>query len=219
VEISIATDIPIARGLGFSATLRAGIAGALNELSAARLPRETLVDLVTQLEGHPDNASPSVLGGFTVSGIVADKTRCLRFEVDPSLSAVTLIPTFHVRTEMARKLMPSEYSKADAAHALNRSALIVAAFASKGYEGLRGLFDDRFHQPHRLKLVPQLERIIQAGVAAGAIGGFLSGSGSAIICLALRNAGQVSIAMQSELPDSEMKILAPENQGLVVETK
>jgi homoserine kinase len=212
------TKTPIARGLGFSATLRAGLAGALNELSGARLSREGLVDLVTKLEGHPDNASPSILGGFTVSGTVENQTRCLRFDVDPSLKAVTLIPDFHVRTEMARELMPKQFSKSDAAHALNRSALVVAAFASKNYEALRGAFDDRFHQPYRLKLVPQLDRVIAAGVEAGAIGGFLSGSGSSIICLTRQNADEVATAMQSELRDSEVKILTPENDGLRVET-
>ena len=218
IEIFISTEIPIARGLGFSATLRASIAGALNELSGAELSPEELVDLATQLEGHPDNASPSILGGFTVSGMVNKETRCLRFDVDPNLKAVTLIPDFHVRTEMARELMPKQFSKSDAAHALNRSALIVAAFASKNYETLRGVFDDRFHQPYRLKLVPQLDRVINAGVQAGAIGGFLSGSGSSIICLTLRNADEVATAMKSEIRDSEVKILTPENHGLTVET-
>jgi homoserine kinase len=218
VSIFSSTTIPIARGLGSSATLRAGIAAALNELGSAKLSRDDLVHFVTQLEGHPDNASPAILGGFTASGIVENKTRCLRFDVDPSLKAVTLIPDFHVRTEMARDLMPKEFAKADVAHALNRSALIVAAFASKNYEALRGVFDDRFHQPCRLKLVPQLQRVIDAGVEAGAIGGFLSGSGSSIICLTLRNADQVAAAMRSELRDSEVKILAPENEGLQIET-
>jgi homoserine kinase len=218
VEISVSGDVPVARGLGFSSTVRAGIVAGLNELAGARLSNNSLLDLVTKLEGHPDNASPAVLGGFTVSGTVADHTRCIRFDVDDTLKVVTLIPKFHVRTELARELIPKHFTKADAAHALNRSALIVAAFASKNYESLRGLFDDRFHQPYRLKVVPQLDRVVAAGVSAGAIGGFLSGSGSSIICLTFENAQEVARAMQSELPDSEVKILTPENRGLTVES-
>ncbi len=217
IELSVTGDVPVARGLGFSSTVRAGIAAGLNELAGTKLSPDDLVQLVTLLEGHPDNASPAVLGGFTVSGMVDGEARCLRFDVDPELKAVTLIPKFHVRTEEARELIPKHFAKAAAAHALNRSALIVAAFAAKNYEALRGIFDDRFHQPHRLKLVPQLDRVIAAGVAAGGIGGFLSGSGSSIICLTLRNSQQVGAAMQSELSDSEVKMLTPENQGLCAE--
>jgi homoserine kinase len=218
VEISVSGDVPIARGLGFSSTVRAGIVAGLNDLADSGLSPDDLLHLVTKLEGHPDNASPAVLGGFTVSGIVDKATRCLRFDVDEVLKGVTLIPKFHVRTELARELIPKHFTKADAAHALNRSALIVAAFASKNYEALRGVFDDRFHQPYRLKVVPQLDRVVAAGVSAGAIGGFLSGSGSSIICLTLQKADQVAEAMQSELPDSEVKILAPENSGLTVQS-
>lgn len=218
IDLAAESTVPVARGLGYSSTLRAGIVAGLNELTATKLSPRALVHLVTQLEGHPDNASPAVLGGFTVSGIVDKQTRCVRFDVDPNLDAVTLVPNFQVRTTAARKLLPKEFSRADAAHALNRSALIVAAFASKNYEALRGVFDDRFHQPYRLKLVPRLDRVIDAGVEAGAIGGFLSGSGSSIICLTVRNADEVATAMQSELRDSEVKILTPENDGLRVET-
>jgi homoserine kinase len=217
IDVAAESDIPIARGLGYSSTLRAGIVASLNELTATKLSHHDILHLVTQLEGHPDNASPAVLGGFTVSGIVDKQTRCLRFDLDPRLKAVTLVPNFQVRTSAARKLLPKEFSRADAAHALNRSALIVAAFASKNYETLRGVFDDRFHQPCRLKLVPQLDRVITAGVEAGAIGGFLSGSGSSIICLTTRHAQQVGAAMRSELPDSEVMILTPENCGLRIE--
>jgi len=217
LDVSAEGNIPIARGLGYSSTLRAGIIAGLNELTATKLARDQIVHLVTQLEGHPDNASPAVLGGFTVSGIVDRQTRCLRFDVDPGLKAVTLIPDFQVRTSAARKLLPKQFSRADAAHALNRSALIVAAFASKNYESLRGVFDDRFHQPCRLQLIPQLGRVVSAGVHAGAIGGFLSGSGSSIICLTLYDADRVGRTMQSELPSSEIKILSPENDGLLVE--
>lgn len=217
VEVSVSGDVPVARGLGFSATVRAGIIVGLSALTNTRLRQDDILRLVTKLEGHPDNASPAVLGGFTVSGAVDNATRCLRFDVEEALQLVTLIPKFHVRTEQARGLLPKHFAKADAAHALNRSALIVAAFASKNYEALSGLFDDRFHQPHRLKIVPQLNDVIGAGVSAGALGGFLSGSGSTIICLTLASPDGVAKAMQSELPESEVKVLTPENNGLRIE--
>ncbi len=207
----------MARGLGYSATARLGLVAALNELSGAALNRQQLLELVTSLEGHPDNASPAVLGGFTVSGMVGQGMRCLRFEVSPKLKLVTLMPRFKINTEKARRVLPENFSRSDAAHSLNRAALITAAFAAKDYEALRGLFDDRVHQPYREPLIPRLPAVIRAGEAAGAIGGFLSGSGSAIICLTLERPEAVASAMQQEMPDSEVKILAPENDGFQFE--
>jgi homoserine kinase len=166
-ETSVTGNIPIARGLGASGALRAGIVAGLNELSGANLSPNQLLELITDLEGHPDNASPALLGGATVSGRIGKEVRCLRFSVSPKLAIITLVPEFRISTEEARRLMPQTFSKADAAHALNRSALIAAAFASKNYVALRGVFDDRFHQPYREKLVPQLSSVIRAGRKSG----------------------------------------------------
>jgi homoserine kinase len=105
------------------------------------------------------------------------------------------------------------FSKEDTVHSLNRAALVTAAFASGDLEGLRGVFDDRFHQPYREELVPQLSRVIRAGETAGAIGGFLSGSGSAIICLTSGNEIAVAKAMRKQLPNSAARIFAADNAG------
>lgn len=219
IEVALAGDVPVARGLGASATARVGVIAALNVLTQARLSRQRLLELATELEGHPDNASPAILGGFTVSGQVGNTVRCLRFPVDRRLKFVTLIPRFSVRTDEARQLMPASYSRADTAHGLNRAALISAAVASRDYTALRGLFDDRMHQPFREPLVPRLPQVIRAGERRGALGGFLSGSGSAIICLALGHAAAVAEAMQRALPDSEVKILSADNEGFVIGKK
>ena len=215
-DIEITGNIPVARGLGASGALRAAVVVGLNELTGARLPKQTLLEIITDLEGHPDNASPALLGGCTVSGRVGKEVRCIRFPVSPKLKIITLIPNFRVETEEARRLIPQTFSKADTAHSLNRAALIAAAFAARDYEALRGLFDDRLHQPHRLPLVPQLNAVIRAGEKAGAIGGFLSGSGSAIICLALKDAHRIAAAMRRTFPDSAVLLLRADNSGLRV---
>ncbi len=218
IEIWLEGNIPVARGLGYSATARLGVVAGLNELTGIGWDRQQLLEIVTWLEGHPDNASPAILGGFTVSGMVSREVRCLRFPVSPKLKLVALIPRFKINTEKARRLLPENFPRPDAAHGLNRAALITAAFAAQDYDLLRGLFDDRIHQPHREPLIPQLSRVIRAGEAAGAVGGFLSGSGSAIICLTLKDPKMVAAAMQKELPDSDMRILAAENNGFQIES-
>jgi homoserine kinase len=217
IEVTLIGEVPVARGLGVSATARLGVVAALNELTQTRLGRQDLLEIVTELEGHPDNASPAIFGGFTVSGVIGKTVRCFRFPVSPRLKFVTLIPCFEMSTEEARKLVPATFSKADTAHNLNRAALISAAFASGDYDRLRGVFEDRVHQPYREKLIPQLSRVIEAGEKAGAIGGWLSGSGSAIMCLTLERTERVARAMQNQLRDSQMRILTADNAGFRVE--
>ena len=212
-------EVPFARGLGASAVLRVGVIAGLNELAGTRLPRQALLELITELEGHPDNASPAILGGFTVSGRVNGQVRCLSFDVSSRLKFVALFPSFGIDTKHARRLMPASYSRRDTAHALNRAALITAAFSSGNYEALRGAFDDRMHQPYREQLIPELFRVIRAGERAGAIGGFLSGSGSAIICMTLDNADAIARAMQRQLPSSTTKILIADNHGFTVASR
>lgn len=219
IEVHLEGNIPVARGLGYSATVRLGVAAGLNELAGGGLSRAGLLELVTALEGHPDNASPATFGGFTASGMVGKRVRCLQFTVSPRLKLVTLFPRFKISTEKARQLLPARISRADAAHGLNRAALITAAFASRNYEALKGLFDDRVHQPYREPLIPQLSTVIRAGESAGAIGGFLSGSGSAIICLTLDNPDSVARAMHQELPDAETKVLVADNKGFKIITE
>lgn len=208
--------VPLARGLGASAVLRLGVVAGLNELTKSRLTRDDLLGLVAELEGHPDNASPAVRGGFTVSGRIGGSVQCLSFRVNPRVKFIALVPAFGIHTETARRLLPESYSRPDTAHALNRAALITAALGSGRVEALRGVFDDRFHQPHRTALIPSLPRVIAAGERAGAVGGFLSGSGSAIICVAKEGADRIAHAMQRVMPGAATMILTADNDGFEV---
>ena len=215
-QIAITGDVPLARGLGSSVTARLGCVAALNQLTKEPLTRDDLFQLVTRLEGHPDNAAPALWGGFTASTLVGTEARAIRFPVSAKAHFVTLIPNFEVSTPAARKLVPLQFSKADTVHCLTRVALITAAFASGNLEALRGCFDDRIHQPYREQLIPPLSRVIRAGEKAGAIGGWLSGSGSTIICLTLQTPEAVAVAMHRVLPDSAVHILAADRHGLKV---
>lgn len=213
-DIALRGDVPIARGLGSSVTARLGCVAALNVLCGEPLDRQQLFQLVTDLEGHPDNAAPAIFGGFTASTMVGGEARAIRFPVSPRAKFVTLIPNFEVSTPRARQLVPPQFSKADTVHCLTRVALITAAFASGNLEALRGCFDDRIHQPYREQLIPQLSGVIRAGEKAGAIGGWLSGSGSTIICLTVENEAAVARAMHRALPDSSVAILGADRNGL-----
>ncbi|MGE3311024.1 MAG: homoserine kinase, partial [Limisphaerales bacterium] len=206
------------RGLGSSVTLRLGTVGALNELTGGGLSRLDLFRIVSDLDGHPDNAAPAAFGGFTASAVVEGEARCVRIAVPPRFRFVTLIPNFEVPTPEARRLVPAHFSKADAVHNVTHAALITAAFARRDTEALRGAFSDRMHQPYREVLIPQLTRVIRAGERAGAVGGWLSGSGSTIICLAPdpEAAPDIGKAMLRGLAGAEVRILAADPGGFRV---
>ncbi len=212
-EIHLSGDVPIARGLGSSVTVRLGVVAALNELADARLTRQQLFELVSDLEGHPDNAAPATFGAFTASAMIGREARCVRIAVPSSFRFVTLIPNFEIETAAARRLVPDSFSKADTVHNLTRVSLITAAFAQGDAEVLRGAFADRIHQPYRQSLIPQLTKVIRSGERAGAVGGWLSGSGSTIICLTVKNPEAVAQAMAKALPGSETRILAADKGG------
>jgi homoserine kinase len=219
VDLHLAGDVPIARGLGSSVTARLGCVAGLNALAGNPLDRQGLLEVVAALEGHPDNAAPAVFGGFTAAGFVGSEVRCIRVPLPSRIRLVTLIPHFEVSTPEARKRVPQTFSKADTIHILNRASLVTAAFATGRLENLRGCFDDRIHQPYRAALIPGMDAILAAGVKAGAIGGWLSGSGSTLMCLALDNPEAIATAMQRKMPKAAVHILKPDNAGLKLSLK
>lgn len=209
----ISGKVPQARGLGSSVTVRLGILMGLNALAGRPLSRQGLFRLCADLEGHPDNAAPAVFGGFTIARDARDP---LRFAVSDNAVFVLLIPDFEVATPDARKVMPKSIGIAEAAANAADAAVIASAFATKRYELLRGAFGDRLHQPHRARLVPFLHEVIGAGEASGAIGGWLSGSGSTICCLVsgVAEAKKVSRAMMSAAPKGAVTLNCPaDNKG------
>jgi homoserine kinase len=210
-SISVKGDVPSSRGLGGSATVRLGVLFAINVLSGNRLERSSIFQLGAQLEGHPDNAAPAAFGGFTV--VRGENVQ--RFHVSPALSFVLLIPNFDVETLAARKLLPSQVTHAAAIENSANASAITAAFASGNYQNLRGAFRDHLHQPYREKLIPFLPRVITAAEKAGALGAFLSGSGSTIVAVTLTNPRQVAEAMHRKIEkrDARTVIVSADNRG------
>jgi len=218
VSVSVRGDVPISRGLGSSVTVRLGVVAGLNKLHGEPLSTERLLEVVTELEGHPDNAAPALLGGFVASGIIGSLVRTFRVEVPANLKFVTVIRSLEIETKEARKVLPKQVTLHDAVSNVNRVALITGAFASGDFAKLRGVFHDTFHQPYRQKLLPPLFDVIRAGERAGALGGWLSGSGSTIMCVTMRDPNQVAAAMSRVLASRKIrsmaKVLMATNQGV-----
>lgn len=205
--------IPRSRGLGSSATIRLGILHGLNELTRRPLDRLSIFQLCAELEDHPDNAAPSSFGGFTV----ARGENVQRFQVSPRLKFVLLIPDFEIQTSAARKILPARISRMNAVASTGNACVITAAFASGDYENLRGTFIDHLHQPFRGRLIPFLPRVIAVAEKAGALGAFLSGSGSTICAVTLQSPKRVAAAMQrSARTSSQIVITTADNHGVQI---
>lgn len=207
-------DVPISRGLGSSVTLRLGTLIGLNELTGRTLKREQLFRICAGLEGHPDNAAPAAFGGFNVIAGGAVQT----FRVSPKLRVILLVPDVEVQTEQARQLLPRMIEHRKAMTNAANAAQIVAAFASESYEKTRGAFRDYLHQPFRKELVPQFDAIVAAAEAAGALGAFLSGSGSTIAAFALQNANEIARAMRDagSTGHARTMVTSADNRGATI---
>lgn len=185
--------VPVARGLGSSVTIRLGLAQGLNALAKRPLKREDIYELSAELEGHPDNAAAAGFGGFNI----VRATSRQRFAVSTALKFVLLIPDFEVSTRKARALLPKNISHAAAVASCGNAAAITAAFASGKYENSQGAFRDFLHQPYRKTLVPFFDAVVAAAENAGALGAFLSGSGSTIAAITLRDPRRLAATMLS----------------------
>jgi homoserine kinase len=205
--------------LGSSVTVRLGILMALNRLCGETLDQQRLFELGARLEGHPDNAAAACFGGFTVVPTRRGRLgQVLRYDVDPALKVVLCVPDFEIQTVEARKVLPSAYRREEVIDNLAGVAAVVAAFVSRNYRSLRGAFADQLHQPYRQKLIPFLPEVIAAGVEAGALGGFLSGSGSTIACLTLAREEAIAEAMLAATPGRAAltRTVAVDNAGAKV---
>jgi len=209
---TIAGDVPRSRGLGSSVTVRLGILHGLNVLSREPLDTVSLYHLCAKLEGHPDNAAPATFGGFTVAR--HDHT-WQQFPVSDALTFVLLIPDFEVQTIAARRVLPTVIPFADAVRSASNAAAIAAGFASQNYLSLHGCFVDGLHQPYRAPLVPGLHAVIAAAETAGAIGGWLSGSGSTIAAFVMGDPQPVMEAMSKAYGTAphQMQVVRAANQG------
>lgn len=204
-------EVPRSRGLGSSVTVRLGVLQGLNELAGRPLERRHLFEICAELEGHPDNAAPACYGGFNVVRGAHRQT----FTVAERLHFVLLVPDFEVATNQARGLLPARIERLKAVENSRNACAITAAFASRDYHSLRGAFADHLHQPFREKLIPFLNDVIAAAESAGALGAFLSGSGSSICAITLGSADKVARVMlaASQSPRARTVITAADNRG------
>jgi homoserine kinase len=201
VRIDIELGVPLSRGLGSSATAIVGGLMGANALAGLALSPDVLTALAIALEGHPDNVVPALLGGCRLAA--ADSATPATWQIcdipwHPTVVPVVAIPDFELSTQAARRVLPADYSRADAIFNTAHLGLLLRGLETGNPDWLQAALQDRIHQPYRQALIPGFEAVRTGAIAAGAYEVVISGAGPTL--LALTTAAQataVGIAMQT----------------------
>lgn len=182
LKINIKTDIPIARGMGSSASVITGGLIAANELLGRPADTDVLLSIATEVEGHPDNVTPAFLGGMTISALEDTGSITYRKLPWPENWKVTVgVPDFELVTDISRSVLPECVPLKDAVFNLRRSAMFIEAVHTRDEELMKLAMTDKLHQPYRMKLVPGLSSIIEnLKHTDGVLGVCLAGAGPSV---------------------------------------
>lgn len=189
LKITVQTGIPIARGLGSSASVIVGGLLAANELLGHPADEQAILSLATELEGHPDNVTPAIVGGLVLSSL-EDDGRVVYTKLNwPEEWCISVcVPDYELSTDIARSVLPKEVSMADAVFNLKHLGMFIQAVNNRDPELMKLALKDRLHQPYRMKFVPGLDRIVEnLKHEENVLGCVLSGAGSAVIIFSLKN--------------------------------
>ena len=211
--ITVRSDIPVARGLGSSAALAlaaAAAAGSHDPLGVA-----------ARVDGHPENAAASAVGGLVAATTVKGAVRVARMPLDPGLAFVALVPERVLATSKARQVLPHQVGRGDATFNLGRLALLLAGLADRALL-IKEATEDRLHQDYRSPLFPEAPQLLARLVDSGSLAACWSGAGPTLlgICDAAEAAAvrdRAQRAMGEVGVPGQAMVLHPDLQGLVVD--
>ncbi len=197
LHIICQNNIPIASGLGSSASaVICGLVGAKIILNID-ISNHDLLQIAAQIERHADNAAACFFGGLVLVRSETNAFHTINQEIQP-VTAVVAVPDYSLSTEAAREVLPEKVRLEDAVHNISRTAELVQIFQNGNYESLRETMKDKLHQVYRLPLLPGAEQALQTALIAGAFGSSLSGAGPSVIAFTTQKlAKAVGDAMQS----------------------
>lgn len=189
LKITIHSEIPIARGLGSSASVIVGGLIAANELLGHPADEAALLSIATEVEGHPDNVTPAIVGGLTMASMEDDGSIIYKKLNWPNDWILTVcVPEYELPTEISRSVLPKDVPYADAVFNAQRMAMFVQAVSTHDAELMKSALKDKLHQPYRMKLVPGLEKIMEnLKHEENVLGCVLSGAGPSILIVSLKN--------------------------------
>ncbi len=214
-------NIPVTRGLGSSSACIVGGIMAANRICNDPMSIQDVINLASYLEGHPDNVTPAITGGMAVA-VKNRGIKYINFPIDnQKLSFAVYIPNFSLRTKVARAALPELASYRDASYNIGRAAMLTSAMITGNYELLSTALQDRLHQYYRKRLIGGSSKIFYEAEKCGALGTYISGSGSAIVSIVLKeNEAQFYSKMNSYITNNfrnwQFKFVPTDNVGATV---
>lgn len=150
---AVEAEVPMARGLGSSATcIVGGMAGA-NALLGSPFSRDEILEMASDFEGHPDNVAPALLGGCVVSAPGPDGVFYRKLKRASDFTPIVAIPDFDLSTEKARAALPEALAYGDCVYNIGNMAFLVYGLETGDFEALLRGAGDRIHQPYRGPLI------------------------------------------------------------------
>ncbi|MFY0744428.1 homoserine kinase [Solibacillus sp. FSL K6-1781] len=217
-KVEMTSELPLARGIGSSAAAIVGAIELANILGDLKLSQQDKLNISSQIEGHPDNATASVLGGLTISSMdeagIVDTLHIQ--EMDAAF--VVFIPNIELKTAASRGVLPEHLKRSYAVRASANANMLAASLIAKDYERIgRYMEADLFHEPFRANLIPAYKEIREAAKKAGAYGTALSGAGPTLISMIpLALSEQFTSSMQQQFPEHQVVVTTASPSGSTV---
>jgi len=218
VDMIVHNEIPLASGLGSSAAAIVAGIKLCGLLTGRKINNQTIQDYSTEFEGHPDNVTATLFGGFVASCVTNDgSVVTTRFDWPKHIRVVVVSPRSQLPTYVARAALPRSISRADAVHNLQRTAVFISALSQKRYDLFWEAMRDRLHQPRRESLVPGLAEALALPQMPGLLGVALSGAGPSIVALVDANEKQIgnkiASCFRAHKIQSTVRVLDVDNEG------
>lgn len=185
------TSIPISRGLGSSAAAIVSGIMCANALLDYSMTQEEIIQMACEIEGHPDNVIPAIIGNLTLSYLDKGSVKYSKIIFPEDLALFAFVPSFTTSTEEARQILPKQYSPSDCVFNISRVGLFIHALYSGMYNQLKIALDDRLHQPYRMEMIKNGHSIVKAIEETEALGTFISGSGPTLMSIVSKDHSSV----------------------------
>ncbi|MBX4263337.1 homoserine kinase [Clostridium estertheticum] len=183
VRLTFKTEIPVSGGLGSSATcILAGITAA-NRLCGDILTKQEVLNYACEIEGHPDNITPAMIGGMTVSIMNEGANHYNKIPINGGIKFCALIPKLQLSTKSSRAVLPETIPFKDAVYNVGMVSMLIVSLVNGDYEGVKLACKDKLHQPYRMGLIKNYSQISSFVKESEALGVFLSGAGPTIMVM------------------------------------
>ncbi|EHL10640.1 homoserine kinase [Peptoanaerobacter stomatis] len=220
LKIKIHNYIPIARGLGSSSSIVIGALLCANDIAGTNMSKDEILNIANEIEGHPDNVTPALVGSITASVILGDTVEYKKIMPPDMLDTIVLIPEYEMSTNEARKILPKTYDRQDCIYNISRASLLIMAMITSDYELLSKVVDDKIHQPYRKSLIKEYDFFENIMKSNGALATFISGSGSTLMAFCHKTMSQELYEILKEECKKNnikgtIKILSPVKEGAI----